>query len=399
MIADATAEHAARRIDRIGPMDLTILATDRGSVPMNIGAILQFDAQGGPSWATVVELLSARVPTIPRLRQRLRRVPLGCGRPCVGRRPRLPARPAPDPPGMAPTGWRPATPRRRGGFSVPATPPRPTAVVGLLGDRPGRRAHRAGPGTPPRPRRRARRSGHPGRARRPRHPGTEPRLSPTPATAVRDGCGRCPGEDPRRSHAARPTAPQLGRPSRTRAGPHTAPPGREDVTEPSHVESSTAGDRDRTPGRHRRCRSLRRRHRQRRGARRRHRGADRRAPRPWGTPVPAGGVSAGVGTALHDRQPARQQHRGPTDRRPHPRRRPRPTRRDHLPHPGKPSTGTSLLSWPARSGVPSPQPARAVPAVHQPPAARAYASRPTCEVPSHRCRSADTRWPPWSPQP
>ena len=81
MIADATAEHAARRIDRIGPMDLTILATDRGSVPMNIGAILQFDAQGGPSWATVVELLSARVPTIPRLRQRLRRVPIGCGRP------------------------------------------------------------------------------------------------------------------------------------------------------------------------------------------------------------------------------------------------------------------------------------------------------------------------------
>ena len=91
MIADATAEHAARRLDRIGPMDLTILATDRGSVPMNIGAILQFDAQGGPSWATVVELLSARVPTIPRLRQRLRRVPIGCGRPSVGRRSGLPA--------------------------------------------------------------------------------------------------------------------------------------------------------------------------------------------------------------------------------------------------------------------------------------------------------------------
>lgn len=62
-------------------MDVTILATDRGSVPMNIGAIFQFNAQGGPSWATVVEALSARVPTIPRLRQRLRRVPIGCGRP------------------------------------------------------------------------------------------------------------------------------------------------------------------------------------------------------------------------------------------------------------------------------------------------------------------------------
>ena len=68
-------------------MDVTILATDRGSVPMNIGAIFQFNAQGGPSWATVVEALSARVPTIPRLRQRLRRVPIGCGRPRLGRRP------------------------------------------------------------------------------------------------------------------------------------------------------------------------------------------------------------------------------------------------------------------------------------------------------------------------
>ena len=81
MIADATAAHAARRIDRIGPMDLTILATDQGSVPMNIGAILQFDATGGPPQAAVADLLSARVPTIPRLRQRLRRVPIGCGRP------------------------------------------------------------------------------------------------------------------------------------------------------------------------------------------------------------------------------------------------------------------------------------------------------------------------------
>ena len=80
MNADAATEHAARRMDRIGPMDLTIVAADRGSVPMNIGAILEFDAPGGPSLASVEELLSARVPTIPRLRQRLRRVPIGCGR-------------------------------------------------------------------------------------------------------------------------------------------------------------------------------------------------------------------------------------------------------------------------------------------------------------------------------
>ena len=30
-------------------MDLTVLATDRGSVPMNIGAVLEFDTAGGPS--------------------------------------------------------------------------------------------------------------------------------------------------------------------------------------------------------------------------------------------------------------------------------------------------------------------------------------------------------------
>ena len=64
-----------------------------------------------------------------------------------------------------------------------------------------------------------------------------------------------------------------------------------------------------------------------------------------------------------DRRPTRQLHRGPTDRRPHTRRRPRPARRDHLPHPGKPRTCTGLLSWPARSSVQSSQAARAVPAV------------------------------------
>ena len=62
-------------------MDLTVLATDRGSVPMNIGAVIEFEAGGGPSLPALRDLLSERVPTIPRLRQRLRRVPFGCGRP------------------------------------------------------------------------------------------------------------------------------------------------------------------------------------------------------------------------------------------------------------------------------------------------------------------------------
>ena len=80
MIVDTAERFDGRRIDRIGPMDLTVLATDCGSVPMNIGAVLKFDTAGGPSLAAVRALLSERVPTIPQLRQRLRRVPFGCGR-------------------------------------------------------------------------------------------------------------------------------------------------------------------------------------------------------------------------------------------------------------------------------------------------------------------------------
>ncbi|GAA4476294.1 diacyglycerol O-acyltransferase [Rhodococcus olei] len=69
------------RIERAGPMDRTVLATDRGPVPMNIGAILEFDPSPGPDLSTVSTLLAERIPRIPRLRQRLRRVPFGCGHP------------------------------------------------------------------------------------------------------------------------------------------------------------------------------------------------------------------------------------------------------------------------------------------------------------------------------
>ena len=78
MIVDTAERFDGRRIDRIGPMDLTVLATDCGSVPMNIGAVLKFDTAGGPSLAAV--------PSPPLRtsaddsRQRLRRVPFGCGR-------------------------------------------------------------------------------------------------------------------------------------------------------------------------------------------------------------------------------------------------------------------------------------------------------------------------------
>ena len=49
MIVETAERFGGRRIDRIGSMDLTVLATDRGSVPMNIGAVLEFGTAGGPS--------------------------------------------------------------------------------------------------------------------------------------------------------------------------------------------------------------------------------------------------------------------------------------------------------------------------------------------------------------
>jgi diacylglycerol O-acyltransferase / wax synthase len=50
-------------------------------VILDIAERFEFDTADGPSLAAVRALLSERVPTIPRLRQRLRRVPFGCGRP------------------------------------------------------------------------------------------------------------------------------------------------------------------------------------------------------------------------------------------------------------------------------------------------------------------------------
>jgi len=67
-------------VERAGPMDLTVLVSDHASVPMNMGAIMVF---GGPPVAPeeVAAALRDRVARVPRLRQVLRPVPPGCGRP------------------------------------------------------------------------------------------------------------------------------------------------------------------------------------------------------------------------------------------------------------------------------------------------------------------------------
>lgn len=66
-------------VDRISAADLTLLATDRGPAPMHLGAVLVLD--GAADDDEVPDALLARAATVPRLRQRLRRTPLGGGRP------------------------------------------------------------------------------------------------------------------------------------------------------------------------------------------------------------------------------------------------------------------------------------------------------------------------------
>lgn len=78
-MAGVTMKRMAARIERISANDLTTLATDKGQVPMNIGALLTFAPVADP--AEVVRRLAERLVTIPRFRQRLLRPGLGGGRP------------------------------------------------------------------------------------------------------------------------------------------------------------------------------------------------------------------------------------------------------------------------------------------------------------------------------
>ena len=68
-------------MDRATPADLMQLATDVGPVPMHVGAVLVLGASPGFSVTEAQRLLAGRIRAVPRLRQRLRRAPPGCGRP------------------------------------------------------------------------------------------------------------------------------------------------------------------------------------------------------------------------------------------------------------------------------------------------------------------------------
>ena len=88
ILAAAVAERVYRRtvrtgsvIDRVSADDLMSLVAERGSTPMQVGAVLLLDVTAGVDPHDIVRQVGRRVAGVPRLRQRLVSVPVGCGRP------------------------------------------------------------------------------------------------------------------------------------------------------------------------------------------------------------------------------------------------------------------------------------------------------------------------------
>lgn len=91
-------------IERASPSDRAFLAMDSGEVPEQFGVILMLAEGSGMGLARARQLIAERIPAVPRLRQRLIRVPFGCGGPVWVDEPRFDIRnhvravacPAPD---------------------------------------------------------------------------------------------------------------------------------------------------------------------------------------------------------------------------------------------------------------------------------------------------------------
>ena len=73
------SEH--HHVARVSADDLMSLAAERGSTPMQVGAVLMLDPAASVQECKVADALIKRIQAVPRLRQRLVKVPLGCGRP------------------------------------------------------------------------------------------------------------------------------------------------------------------------------------------------------------------------------------------------------------------------------------------------------------------------------
>src|SRR5690349_16922825 len=68
-------------IERASPSDRAFLAMGTGGIPEQFGVILVLAGASGMGLERARELIGGRIPAVPRLRQRLVRVPLGCGGP------------------------------------------------------------------------------------------------------------------------------------------------------------------------------------------------------------------------------------------------------------------------------------------------------------------------------
>ena len=67
--------------ERVSADDLMSLASRRHPPPLQVGAVLILDENGGLDISSLRTVLQQRIAAVPRLRQRLEKVPLGCGRP------------------------------------------------------------------------------------------------------------------------------------------------------------------------------------------------------------------------------------------------------------------------------------------------------------------------------
>jgi diacylglycerol O-acyltransferase / wax synthase len=67
--------------ERVSADDLMSLASERHPPPLQVGAVLILDAPGELDIGGLRTVLQQRISAVPRLRQRLQKVPLGCGRP------------------------------------------------------------------------------------------------------------------------------------------------------------------------------------------------------------------------------------------------------------------------------------------------------------------------------
>ena len=70
-----------RPTERVSSDDRMSLASERGSTPLQVGAVLMLDTRDGLDPGLVEAAIARRVTAVPRLRQRLVKVPWGCGRP------------------------------------------------------------------------------------------------------------------------------------------------------------------------------------------------------------------------------------------------------------------------------------------------------------------------------